>query len=336
MSEFWSQVNQIKKLIPPQEIGGVNFSSPLLLAPMAGVTDAPLRRLMYDLGCGGAITELISCHAINYKNERTLKMLTPMEGERNTGVQLFGTLEDLDHLLSSMDSVVDRGFNFIDLNMGCPVRKVVTKGGGSALLKEPDKLLPFLKRLKEHSPLPFSIKIRTGWDQNLVTVQEVVGVAQESGVAWVAIHGRTRSQFYNGSANWEHIESSAKCSTIPIIGNGDLNESEQIKNSLATTNCTALMMGRGPTKNPFLFLTPFMDNNPVFTAEDYLEVLKRLMEYHQEYDLPKRVQFIQVRKQAVWFSAGFRNSTAFRQEVFLQTEMDALWGECEKFFCHKL
>ena len=298
------------------------FDSPLLLAPMSSICEPPFRLLMEQLGAGGTVSELISCHGINHGNERTRKMLTIHPGEKNIGLQLFG--EDAESMAKAAKVAQESNPKFIDINMGCPVKKVVTKGGGSALLKDPVKLGEFFGLIKKGLEIPLTIKIRTGWDESSINAREVIHIAKSEGVEFVAIHGRTRAQQYRGEADWKYLESLNEFSPLPLIGNGDLHTPETTRKRMKETNCQALMLGRGPLRNPFLFLEAYDDENEFsFTPRDYYEVIEKLFEYTQSYAEMERTLVIQMRKFIVWMMSGFDGVAKFRGEVFKTPSVQA-------------
>lgn len=305
------------------KLGSIGFSSPLILAPMAGICTPPFRLLMEDLGAGGTVSELISCHGINYENKRTLEMLKIDEREQNVGIQLFG--EDGDAMAKASQVAMKSNPKFIDINMGCPVRKVVAKGGGSALLKNIEDLAPFFAKVKKAIPVPLTIKIRTGWDADDINADKIEKIALNEGVEWVAIHGRTRAQQYTGLANWDYIEDFAKESTLPIIGNGDLHQPHQVKERLAKTNCKALMIARGCLRNPFIFLESLhqeSSHKSLFKGEDYWEAIERLYQYSCDTYENERTRLVQLRKLIVWFAAGFPGAAKFRNTMFTCSDLE--------------
>ena len=211
--------------------------------------------------------------------------------------------------------------NLWTLIWGCPVRKVVSNGGGSALLKDTQKLPQFFKSIKKVLQVPLTIKIRTGWDQDHINALEVCKIAAGEGIEFVAIHGRTRVQQYKGEANWELLEEIKKSSPLPVIGNGDLHTDHLVRSRLAKTQCDALMLGRGPIRDPFIFLKAYqLESDQIhFSAKDYLEVIYLYNGLLEEQDLRPRHHLIQLRKHVVWFSHGFPGVAKFRQNCF-QTE----------------
>lgn len=317
----------------PVQLGSIHFDSPLLLAPMSAICNAPFRYLMEELGAGGTISELISCNGIKFVNARTKKLLEISPYEKNVGIQLFG--DDPEILAMAAKVAQESGPKFIDINMGCPVKKVVSRGAGSALLKDPSKLGVLFSTIKKAIDIPLTIKIRTGWDDDSLNAPEVIKIAKEEGIEFVSIHGRTRTQAYKGHANWDYIEDVALNSPLPVIGNGDLSHEKIIKSRLAKTNCKALMLGRGPLRDPFIFLKSYdMENEISFSSLDYLEVLETLHKLLSEYHGADRarVVMIQLRKFIVWFSMGYSHAVEFREKIFKTPDPNETLKMTQDFF----
>ena len=313
-------------------LGSVSFDSPLLLAPMSNICAFPFRLLMEELGCGGTVSELISCHGINYKNEKTLRMLSIHPDEKNVGIQIFG--ENAESMAEASKVVLESRPKFIDINMGCPVRKVVTKGSGSALMKDPSKLGHFFKTIKDAIDIPLTIKIRTGWDDDQINAPEIIHIAKEEGVEFVAIHGRTRTQQYKGKANWDLLEEFASNSPLPIIGNGDLHSAEITKKRMANSNCEAFMLARGPLRDPFIFLESYLKEGEDihFNPQDFWEITKRLFEYNQMYTDRERTILVMMRKHIIWFAAGLSNAAQFRNTIFKCPDLEDTMKITEDYF----
>lgn len=330
--ELQAKIDGLKARRTPTMMGNVHFDSPLLLAPMSAICNFPFRLLMEDLGAGGTVSELISCHGINYKNLKTRQMLRIHPREKNVGIQLFG--EDEVAMSEAAKVAEEFGPKFIDINMGCPVRKVVSKGGGSALMKDPSKLGSFFSLMKKSIDVPLTIKIRTGWDSDSINAQEIVHIAHNEGVEFVAIHGRTRTQAYKGKADWDLLERVAVDSPLPIIGNGDLHSPVLAKRRMEQTKCSALMLGRGPLRDPFIFLTSYLDDPTlsVFTPADFKEIIRRYYQYLQEYTEMERSHLIQMRKMIVWFVAGFNKVAEFRGHMFKAQTIDEVFSLSDEFF----
>lgn len=218
---------------------------------MAGITDQCFRSFMRELGAGVVITELVSAHGIEYKSLRTLQLMAFQEDQRPIGVQLFGETPEV--LALATQVVADSGADFVDLNFGCPVPKVVKKGAGSAILKDLAQVERVFRAVKAASSLPVTVKIRTGWDESSRNAEKVAEIAYNEGLEWVAIHGRTRAAGYSGLADWDFIANVKSKSKIPILGNGDIHTAERAMERLKETGCDGVMIGRGCLKNPWIF-----------------------------------------------------------------------------------
>ncbi|MDO9183010.1 MAG: tRNA-dihydrouridine synthase [Bacteriovorax sp.] len=331
-SELQSKIDLLKARRRPVQMGSIHFDSPLLLAPMSSIGTAPFRLLMEDLGAGGTVSELISCHGINYKNIRTVDMLKVDPREKNMGLQLFG--ENAKAMSEAAKVAESFGPKFIDINMGCPVKKVVGTGAGSSLLKDTSTLGNFFGEIKKAIRIPLTIKIRIGWDQDSINAMEVIHIAKEEGVEFVAVHGRTRSQQYTGHANWELLEHLGAKAPLDIIGNGDLHTASFVREKMKTTKCQALMLGRGPLRNPFLFLEAYLHENEeiFFTPEDHFEVMQKLVDYSRDYAHSDHILLISVRKHLIWMAAGYNNVGAFRDLVFKTPDLNETMKIAEDFF----
>ncbi|MBS1983173.1 MAG: tRNA-dihydrouridine synthase [Bdellovibrionales bacterium] len=225
--------------------------NPFILAPMAGITDMPFRRLMKRMGAGTVISEFVSAHAVLHQSPRTRRYLAYHPEERPVGIQLFGGDEDV--LAEAAKITQDTGVDFIDINLGCPVPKVTKKGGGSAWLCRQNEMGVMFRKVKSAITVPLTIKIRTGWDENTKNAAEILRIAREEGVASVAIHGRTRTQGYAGHADWSFIRNLNSEKIIPLIGNGDIISGPLAAARLHESGCAGVMIGRGALKNPWIF-----------------------------------------------------------------------------------
>lgn len=330
--ELQKKIDTLKARRKPVQLGSVSFESPLLLAPMSSICTAPFRLLMEDLGAGGTVSELISCHGINYKNVRTTDMLKIDPREKNVGLQLFG--EGAEAMALAAKVAEEFGPKFIDINMGCPVKKVVGTGAGSSLLKDPSQLPIFFSTIKKAIQVPLTIKIRLGWDSDSINALEVIHIAREEGIEFVAVHGRTRAQQYTGDANWDYLEHLGKKASLDIIGNGDLHTATLARAKMKSTSCQALMLGRGPLRNPFLFLEPYLEeaDDIFFTPEDHLEVIKKLIEYSRDYAHSDHTLLISIRKHLIWMAAGYNNVGVFRDTIFKTPDLGETIKISEEFF----
>ena len=327
-ADLQKKIDTIKSRRKSVVLGRVRFSSPLILAPMSGITLAPFRSLMQLLGSGGSVSELVSCHGINHGNDKTLRMLSIAPGERSVGLQLFG--ESPEAMARAARVCGGYAPAFVDINMGCPVRKVVSKGAGSALLKETDKLGRFFSTIVKACPVPLSIKIRTGWDETSRNADEVARIGAEEGVEWVAVHGRTRAQQYRGRADWDYMDSLARSCPLPVVGNGDLHDPAAVEKRLAPGAFTALMIGRGALRNPFIFLES-LDPSASFGPGDYLEALTALNELLHREDSPGN-PLVVLKKHAVWSAHGLEGAAGFRRGVFAAHSLEEVLDRCRTYF----
>ena len=286
------------------------------MAPMAGVTDYPFRSFMREMNGGILTTELVSAIALSREpDHRTEKIAFISPEQQPIGIQIFG--ENPDILAQAALKVEEMGASFVDLNLGCPVHKIVKKGAGSAILKDLFQLSKILRAVKRKISVPLTIKVRTGWDHHRNAL-EVSHIAYNEGCLWMTIHGRTRSQGYSGKADWDYIAEVKSKASLPIIGNGDLTSPQQIYSIYKKTNCSALMIGRGALKNPWIFNESYkllgreLPHNQPKNAQEVLDILfHHLSHFHNE-----KMALLQFKKFAVWFSSGYPNSSSFRKSIF--------------------
>jgi len=243
----------------------VRVDNPFFLAPMAGITDVAFRRLMKSMGAGCVISEFVSAHAIVRNVPRIWKQyLVFHKDEGDMGIQIFG--DEAEILAQAAKIVEDLGVSFVDINLGCPVNKVTKKGGGSAWLTDVNELAKMLRKVKAAISIPLTIKIRTGWDDSSINAQEVIDMAKNEGIHWVAVHGRTRAQGYSGAADWNYMQGLCEQSSLPIICNGDIISGAQAAAYYLKTSSSGIMIGRGALKNPWIF----------FEAQEALAILQAM------------------------------------------------------------
>jgi nifR3 family TIM-barrel protein len=308
--------------------------NPFILAPMAGITDHAFRSFMKKLETSVVVTELVSANGIEYKSERTMKLMSYDESQRPIGVQLFG--EEPEILARAAQVAESEGCDFIDLNFGCPVPKVVKKGAGSAMLKDPVRLQQVLAAVKGAVKIPVTIKIRTGWDANSRNAVEITNIAYNEGISWVAIHGRTRAQGYSGTADWNFISEVKSKSKLPIIGNGDIITPQQAVFRMKESGCDGVMIGRGCLKNPFIFMDALSlwKNEPIKSMNrDYVSIFNNLKSEIVSH-CDEHITGIQLRKFAAWFSTGYSGAAQFRKNLFQTKSNEEIILLANEFFAN--
>lgn len=298
-------------------IGSVELDNRLILAPMAGVTDLPFRVLCKEQGCGLVCTEMVSAKAILYKNKNTRSLLEVDPQERPVAVQLFGSDPKI---MSEMAKLIEPGpFDIIDVNMGCPVPKVVNNGEGSALMKNPALVGEILSAMVKAVKKPVTVKFRKGFNDDLVNAVEIARIAEASGAAAVAVHGRTREQYYSGKADWNIIRQVKEAVKIPVIGNGDLFTPEDAKAMLEETGCDGLMIARGAKGNPWIFsrINHYLDTGELLPPPSVAEI-REMIHRHGRMQLACKGEVTamrEMRKHMAWYTAGLPRSAALRGEI---------------------
>ncbi|WP_297569311.1 tRNA dihydrouridine synthase DusB [uncultured Anaerovibrio sp.] len=296
-------------------IGSLEFPVPVFLAPMAGVTDTPYRILAREMGCPLVYSEMVSDKGINYRNEHTLKMLHTEELERPMAMQLFGAEPDsvakAAQYIQSLNCA-----DILDFNMGCPAPKVVKNHEGSAMLLDPERAFRVLKALVGAVSMPVTVKMRIGWDKDHINVLEMAKLAEEAGVQAVAVHGRTREQFYRDRADWQIIRQVREKLRIPVIANGDIRNVEDLIKIREVTGCEAVMVGRAAQGNPWIFrqLTHYLRTGEILpgpTMEERKEIIIRhldmLLKFKGDYVGPR-----EMRKHATWYTRGIKGNAELR------------------------
>ena len=300
------------------KIGELNIENNLVLASMAGVTDLPFRKICREMGCGLLYTEMVSAKAILYKNKNTEPLLETDASEHPIAVQIFGSDPDI---MGDMAAKLDeeRSFDIIDVNMGCPVPKIVNNHEGSALMKNPHLVEKILKNIVSKVQKPVTIKIRKGFDEEHINAVEIAKIAEDCGVSAIAVHGRTREQYYSGRADYGIIAEVKKNVSIPVIGNGDIFGIDDAIRMYEQTGCDAIMIGRGARGNPWIFkeISYYYRTGRKMQRPDYTEIksmilrhAKMLIECKGEY-----TGIREMRKHAAWYTIGMPHSSTFRNLV---------------------
>lgn len=299
------------------KIGNVELKNKVFLSPMAGVTDLPFRLICKEQNCGMLYTEMINGKALCYDDENTKKMLKIEDEEHPVAVQIFGS--DPEFMGRAAEIMNAYPNEILDINMGCPAPKVVKNGDGSALMRNPKLAEEVLKSVVKNSTKPVTLKIRKGWDDNSVNAVEIAKIAEASGISALAIHGRTREQYYSGKADWDIITEIKNAINIPVIGNGDVFTVEDARNMLDKTGCDAIMIGRGAQGNPWIFkrINHYMKTGEILpepTLEEKINTavkhLNLAVREHGEY-----VAVREMRKHIAWYLKGLKGSAKVRDEI---------------------
>ena len=311
-------------------IGSVILENNVIAAPMAGVTDLPFRLLLKEQGTGLVCSEMVSAKAIYYNNKNTEPLMMVDEKERPFSLQLFGSDPEL--MAEMVRKIEDRPFDIIDINMGCPVPKVVNNGEGSALMKQPLLAGKIIEAMAKATEKPVTVKIRKGFDDEHVNAVEMAHIAQESGAAAVAVHGRTREQYYHGKADWDIIRQVKEAVNIPVIGNGDINSSEAAKEIQKQTGCDGIMVARGLQGNPWL-IGQILYGTPKPSIEEVVEMILRHARMQVEFS-GEYLGIRQMRKHVAWYTTGYPGSSKLRGMVNQVESLEELEQLLETYINH--
>lgn len=296
------------------QIGTVKLANPVILAPMAGVTDLPFRLLVKEMGCGLVYTEMVSDKGLIYQNEHTLEMLKIDERERPVALQIFGS--EPEPMAKAAKIVEKAGADIIDINMGCPTLKIVKNGEGSALMRTPELAYSIIASVVEAVNIPVTVKIRKGWDDSSVNAVEMAMLAEKAGAAAISVHGRTREQFYSGEADWSIIKAVKENVAIPVNGNGDVRTPEDAVRLRSETGCDGIMIGRAAQGNPWLFrqVTQYLSTGKLLpgpTMAERFEMTLRHLEMLVAYK-GEHIGIREMRRHAAWYTKGLPHSAELR------------------------
>ena len=316
------------------QIGDVKLRNNIILAPMAGVSDLPFRLLCARYGAGMVCMEMISAKAIMYNNKNTESLLEIHPEEGCVSLQLFGS--DPKIMSEQAKRIEDRPYDILDINMGCPVPKVVNNGEGSALMKDPILAGQIIEAIVKNTSKPVTVKIRKGFANDELTAPDIAYIAQESGASAVTVHGRTREQYYSGKADWNAIAEVKRRVSIPVIGNGDVTDGESAKRMFDETGCDAVAIGRAAQGNPFIFreILHFLETREKLNRPDGTEMFdtvkehaRLMIEYKGEYTAVR-----EMRKHLSWYSAGMPGSARLRGRINEMCSMDDILSVARLLF----
>ncbi len=316
------------------KIGDVQIDNPFVLAPMAGVTDLPFRKLCKEQGAGLICMEMVSAKAISFHNKNTEALMEIDKCENPVSMQLFGSEPELMARVAA--EIEERPFDILDINMGCPVPKVVNNGEGSALLKNPELIVKIVKSVFSAIKKPLTVKVRIGFENEPVDIVDIAKRVEDAGAAAIAVHGRTRQQYYSGTADWDAIRRVKEAVSIPVIGNGDVDSPEKAEALIKETGCDGVMIGRAVRGNPWLFreLNHYFETGEKLSRPSVEEVREMILRHaRMQIDLKGEFTGIrEMRKHVAWYTAGMRHSAALRRETNLVSsyeELEKLLGRME-------
>lgn len=298
-------------------IGNVEIKGKLCLGPMAGVTDLPFRLLCKEKGADLVYTEMVSAKGIKYNNRNTKELLEVKEEERPVAVQLFGS--DSDILADTAAKIEHMNFDILDINMGCPVPKVVNNGEGSALMNHPKLVADIVYKVSRAIKKPVTVKIRKGFTKDNINAIEIAKIAEQNGASAVAVHARTREQFYSGKADWDIIRQVKEAVSIPVIGSGDVVTPEDAKRMLTQTGCDGIMIARGARGNPWIFeqIKAYLDTGIIIEKPGFSEVMEMILR-HARLAIAYKGEYIgmrEMRKHVAWYTSGFPGSAKLRNRI---------------------
>ncbi|MBO5261734.1 MAG: tRNA dihydrouridine synthase DusB [Clostridia bacterium] len=319
----------------------MNFKNKIILAPMAGVTDYAFRKIARRFGASYCVSEMVSSKAIHFKDRKTADLAEIKDDDRPLGIQIFGSdpkiMAESAYLLSTATYAYHKNDNIpnvIDINMGCPVKKIVCAGDGSALLKSPDLCGEIIKEVVNASKVPVTVKIRAGWDKDSINCVEIAKIAEANGASAICVHGRTREQMYEPYANWEYIKAVKDAVSIPVIGNGDIFSAKDAIRMIEETGVDSLMIGRGAMGNPFIFdeINHYFEKKP-YTPPTIFEKIKVAMEQvsYMIEEKGERVAICEARKHLAWYLKGERGSASTRGEINHASTLEELESIINKY-----
>ncbi len=317
------------------KIGNVEIKNRIVLAPMAGISNTSYRKIIKEMGAGLIYAEMVSDKAIMYSNEKTFDLLKMSEEERPITQQIFGS--DTASFVAAAKIIEETMHpDIIDINMGCPVPKVAVRAqAGSALLKDPDKIYEIVASVVKSVSVPVTVKIRSGWDEKHINAVEVAKVCEKAGAKAIAIHARTRSQGYSGKADWSIIKDVKKAVSIPVIGNGDVTTPQLAKEMLETTNCDAVMIGRGVLGNPWLIkeCVEYLETGKLLEPVSFLEKVDMMKRHYQLLleDKCEKAALLEIRSFIIWYLKGMPKSKDIKNLICQSKTSEEMFNIIEEY-----
>lgn len=314
------------------KIGGISISGLCRLAPMASISNTPFRLICKEQGSSLTTSEEISAKALVYNSKKTLDLAFYLPEEKPIAMQIFGA-EPKD-LAEASKILVDRGADIIDLNMGCPVTKIVKTGAGAALMKDEKKAAEIFRAMVAAVPVPITIKIRGGWDNHNINAPQIACIAESEGISAIAVHPRTRSQQYTGKAPWEIIKDVVDAVSIPVTGNGDVKCYADAEQMVRETGCVSVMIGRAALGAPWIFNREFHQLDALEQHREKYKIIRRHFELIQQYT-PERQAHVQMKKHLAWYTTGMRGGSKARAEIFQMKSNEEVFNFFEEYWLAK-
>lgn len=318
------------------KIGNVQINGPIVLAPMAGISNSAYRRIIKEMGADLIYAEMVSDKAIVYDNKKTLDLLKMDDSERPIAQQIFGSDKE-SFVQAAIQIEKTMSPDIIDINMGCPVPKVALRAqAGSALLKDPEKVYEIVKSVKEAVHVPVTVKIRSGWDEAHINAVEIARICERAGASAIAVHARTRAQGYTGKADWKIIRKVKESISIPVIGNGDVTCVDDFIRMQKETGCDAVMIGRGVLGNPWLIrqIKEYLESGKVMTNPTFKERIDMIRRHYELLleDKPEKLASLEIRSHAIWYLKGMPNSSEIKNKICAAKSAEEIFDILQDYY----